>query len=174
MEDRPVGYAPAARWLHWLVATLLFATLPLGVVIKFIEDDRKPVFYLLHESLGFLILWLMLARLAVRLLRPPPPPLPQPAWERALAGFVHTALYVVLIAQPIFGFLATNAFGFPLSFFGLFTVWSPIGEDQDLAPSLMAAHVALSYAILALFALHIAGVLWHRLYRRDRVLERMT
>lgn len=174
MPNEATGYAAPSRWLHWLVAVLLFATLPLGAVIKFVAEDDKLTFYMLHESIGFVILWLMLARLAVRLVRPPSPGPILPLWERRLSGFVHVALYAVLIVQPIVGFLATNAFGFPLEWFWLFTVPSPLGEDQTLAPRLMAVHVALGYAILVLFAAHITGVLWHRLYRRDGILRRMT
>ncbi len=174
MQDRSAGYSAPSRWLHWLVAVLLFATLPLGVVIKFVAEDYKLTFYMLHESLGLVILWLMLARLAVRLIRPPAPHPPMARWETGLSHLVHGLLYVVLIVQPIVGFLATNAFGFPLEWFWLVPVPSPLGEDQALAPRLMAIHVALGYAILVLFAAHIAGVLWHRLYRRDATLARMT
>ena len=174
MPNAAAGYAAPSRWLHWIVAILLFATLPLGAVIKFVAQDYKLTFYMLHESLGFAILWLMLARLAVRLIRPPAPRAPMPLWEERLAHLVHGALYVVLILQPIFGFLATNAFGFPLEWFWLVPVPSPLGEDQTLAPRLMAVYVALGYAILVLFAAHMAGVLWHRLYRRDGTLARMT
>lgn len=174
MQDNAVGYSAPARWLHWLVAVLLFATLPLGLVIKFVAEEHKLTFYMLHESIGLVILWLMLARLAVRLIRPPAPRPPMPRWEASLAHLVHGLLYAVLIVQPIVGFLATNAFGFPLDWFWIVPVPSPLGENQELAPRLMAIHVALGYAILVLFALHIAGVLWHRLYRRDRILHRMT
>ncbi|WAP67393.1 cytochrome b [Jiella pelagia] len=165
-------YRPVARALHWLVALLVLIVWPVGFVIHFVKDEAKMGFYLVHESFGFVILWLMLARLAVRLIVPPPPEVEMPLMQKRVANLVHWLLYAALILQPIFGFLATNAFGFPLDWFGLVTVWSPIGKS-DLAPSLMSVHVFLGWSILVLFCLHFAGVLNHHLIRRDATLHRM-
>ncbi|MCE7027397.1 cytochrome b [Jiella avicenniae] len=165
-------YRPAARVLHWLVALLVLVVWPVGFVIHFVKDEAKTGFYVVHESFGFLILWLMLARLAVRLVFPPPPEVEMPLLQRRVAVLVHWLLYAALVLQPIFGFLSTNAFGFPLDWFGLVTVWSPIGKS-DLAPSLMSVHVFLGWSILVLFCLHFAGVLHHHVIRRDATLHRM-
>ncbi|MEF2552514.1 cytochrome b/b6 domain-containing protein [Aurantimonas sp. A2-1-M11] len=171
--SHPLAYPVASRLMHWLVAVLLLAVWPLGAVIKVVQDDAKTGFYLFHESLGFMILWLMLARLCLRLLYPPPPHPPMPLWQKRVADIVHGLLYAVLIVQPIIGFLATNAFGFPLDWFGLFTVWSPLGKSPDLAPILMNVHEILGWSILALFVLHMGGVLHHHILRRDATLHRM-
>ncbi|WP_185985023.1 cytochrome b [Aureimonas mangrovi] len=175
MIARVARYSPAARLLHWLAAFLVLVVWPMGMAIGFTTDEaRKLTLYMLHESLGMAILWVMLARLAFRLLRPPPELLPMPRWQKRLANTVHWALYAVLILQPIFGFLATNAFGFPLDWFWTIPLPSPVGENHALAPILMGVHVALGYTILALFVLHMAGVLYHTLLRRDGTLRRMA
>ncbi len=166
-------YNPVSRFLHWSVAVLVLVAFPFGAVIKFVKDDYKLSFYLVHESLGFLILWIMLARLAVRLLVRPPPHPPMPAPLQRLADTVHWLLYIALIAQPILGFLMTNAFGFPLQWFGVVEVWSPIGKNDALAGVLKSAHVALGWGILLLFGMHIMGVLFHHVLRRDATLYRM-
>lgn len=166
-------YSVPGRALHWTVAILVLVVFPFGAVIKFVEEDVKLTFYLIHESLGFIVLWIMLARLAVRLTRKPPPPLPMPVWEHRLSTMVHWALYAALILQPVFGFLATNAFGFPFSWFGVLPIWSPVGKSPDLAPYLMAVHVTLGWTILVLFVLHMAGVFLHHVLRRDATLYRM-
>ena len=169
------GYHPLARCFHWLVAVLVFAVWPLGALISVVGEDVRTGFYFWHESLGFVVLWLMLARLCVRFLTTTPgPPAGLP---RALAGLAHAnqwALYLVLIAQPVVGFLATNAHGFPLDWFGLGTVPSPVGESPALAETLSAIHYWLAWAVLALVGLHVAGVLYHRVIRHDGVLARMT
>jgi cytochrome b561 len=161
------------RVLHWIVAVLVLVALPLGAVIKFIAEESKTIFYLIHESLGFLVLWFMLARLAVRLIRQPPPTTEENPILKTVAAAVHYALYAALIIQPIFGFLATNAFGFPFKLFGLFLIPSPIGKNEALAPYLMTVHVFVGYSILVLFCLHIGGVLFHHVIRRDPTLFRM-
>lgn len=166
-------YNPAARLLHWAVALLVLVVFPFGAVIKFVKDDVKLTFYMIHESLGFLILWLMLARLAVRLVLRPPAEPPMPAIFARTAATVHVALYVALIVQPIAGFLATNAHGFPFAWFGLVEIWSPIAKSPTIAPLFSSIHVIGGYAILLLFLLHMGGVLFHHVIRRDTTLYRM-
>lgn len=165
-------YAGRLRVLHWLIAGLVLATWPLGLMIGFVKDDVKLDFYLVHESLGFLVLWLMLLRIGTRLTSGAPlveaPPL-----EKAAAHLVHGLLYVFLIVMPVSGFLATNAHGFPLKWFGLFTVWSPIGKSPDIAGTLSFIHEWSAWILLALFALHFAAVIFHHVIRRDRTLYRI-
>lgn len=165
-------YAGRLRVLHWLIASLVLATWPLGLMIGFVKDDVKLDFYLVHESLGFLVLWLMLLRIGTRLTSGAPlveaPPL-----EKAAAHLVHGLLYVFLIVMPVSGFLATNAHGFPLKWFGLFTVWSPIGKSPDIAGTLSFIHEWSAWILLALFALHFAAVIFHHVIRRDRTLYRI-
>lgn len=166
-------YNPVARALHWTVALLVLIVLPFGAVIKFVKEDVKLDFYMVHESFGFLILWVMLARLAVRLLAPPPPPPPMPATLERLAKTVHWLLYGALILQPVLGFLMTNAYGFPLNWFYAVEVWSPVGKNDTLAALLKSAHIAVGWAILLLLVLHILGVIHHHVLRRDATLYRM-
>ena len=166
-------YHPTSRIIHWVTALLVLIVLPVGFVIKFVAKDEQPGFYLVHELFGFLILWVMLARIAARLIWPAPPTTEQDPRLRRVAATVHIALYVALVLQPIFGFLATNAFGFPLQWFGFLPIPSPIGKDPGLAPILMGVHVVLGYSILALFCLHFCGVFYHHVIRRDATLLRM-
>lgn len=172
MTNDDERYAGRVRILHWLIAGLVLATWPLGFVIGFVKEDVKLDFYLVHESLGFLVLWLMLVRIGARLTSATPlvegPPL-----EKAAAHLVHGLLYVFLIVMPVSGFLATNAHGFPLEWFGLFTVWSPIGKTPDIAFVLSAIHGWSAWILLALFALHFAAVVFHHVIRRDGTLYRI-
>ncbi|WP_236024924.1 cytochrome b [Arenibaculum pallidiluteum] len=176
MRMREVG-APEYRWpakaLHWTTVVLLLIVLPMGAVIKFVKDEVKLDFYAVHESLGLVVLAVMLVRLVFRLLNPPPPHDALPAPLRVVAGAVHWLLYAALIAMPVSGFLATNAWGFPLRWFGLFPVPSPLGEDKAIAPLLSAVHETLGWTILVLLALHVGGVLFHHVLRRDGTLHRM-
>jgi cytochrome b561 len=165
-------HRPALRFLHWIVAALVFATWPLGLMIGFVKDDVKLDFYLVHESLGFLVLWVMLLRLGLRMTRPSPPRVAS-AIERLAAAVVHGMLYVFLVLMPVSGFLATNAHGFPLKWFGLFTVWSPIGKSPDIAWTLSAIHEWSAWILLGLVALHIGAALFHHVVRRDETLYRI-
>lgn len=165
-------YPPLMRVLHWIVAIAVLATWPLGTLIKYIADPYKLTFYMLHESIGFLILWVMLVRTGVRLTSGDQS-LAEPGTLNTLAKTVHILLYAMLIVMPVSGFLATNAHGFPLSWFGLVSIWSPIGKIPSIAPTLSTIHTWSAWILLGLFALHISGVLFHHLVRRDGTLNRM-
>lgn len=165
-------YPPLLRALHWIVALCVLATWPLGMLIKFIADPFKLTFYMLHESIGFIILWLMLVRVGVRLTSVEPTTAETPLFS-ILPKAVHIMLYIMLIIMPVSGFLATNAHGFPLSWFGIVSVWSPIGKLPAIAPILSSVHTWSAWILLALFALHIAGALFHHLMKRDGTLNKM-
>jgi cytochrome b561 len=165
-------YPATSRVLHWIVAALVLATWPLGFFIQFTKNEVTLDFYLIHESLGFTILWLMLVRTGNRLIARPPQP-EGPAIERLAASTVHGLLYVLLIVMPVSGFLATNAHGFPLVWFGMLPVWSPIGKAPDIAWTLSAIHAWSAWTLLTLIALHIGAALFHHLIRRDHTLYRI-
>lgn len=165
-------YGTPARLLHWAVAVLVLATWPLGLMIGYAKKDVVSTFYLLHESLGFLVLWLMLIRVGNKLTSKSPP-LDGSAIERFAASAVHGLLYAVLIIMPVSGFLATNAHGFPLNWFGLVEVWSPIGKSPDIAWTLSAIHEWSAWTLLCLFVLHIGAVLFHHTIKRDKTLYRI-
>ncbi|MEO1113159.1 MAG: cytochrome b [Pseudomonadota bacterium] len=165
-------YGSAARLLHWAVAVLVLLTWPLGLMIGFAKKDVVSAFYLLHESFGFVILWLMLLRVGNKLLSKAPPH-EGPAVERVAASTVHGLLYAFLIIMPVSGFLATNAHGFPLNWFGIVQVWSPIGKSPDIAWTLSAIHEWSAWILLALFALHIGAVLFHHMLKKDQTLYKI-
>ena len=170
-------YAASSRWLHWLTALLLVAVIPLGIWIGFFEpadQGFKLRLYNLHESLGVLVFLLVLLRIVNRR-RNPPPPLPgdMPALMRFAAHATHIGLYALLILMPLTGFLATNAWGFPLSLFGVLPIPSPLGKDEAIAKVLSLLHLCGAIAIGLLILGHLAGVVHHTFIRRDGLLRRM-
>lgn len=165
-------HASTTRLLHWLIAGLVLATWPLGYVIHFVKNEVSLDFYLVHESLGFLVLWLMLVRVGNKLIARKPPA-EGSAIERIAAASVHGLLYLFLIIMPVSGFLATNAHGFPFSWFGVLPIWSPIGKSPDIAWTLSGIHAWSAWILLSLLALHFAAVLFHHVIRRDTTLYRM-
>ena len=170
-------YAASSRWLHWLTALLLVAVIPLGIWIGFFEpadQGFKLRLYNLHESLGVLVFLLVLLRIVNRR-RNPPPPLPDDMLVsmRLAAHATHIGLYALLILMPLTGFLATNAWGVPLSLFGVLPIPSPLGKDEAIAKVLSLLHLCGAVAIGLLILGHLAGVVHHTFIRRDGLLRRM-
>lgn len=173
------SYNTVAKWFHWVTVVLLGVALPVGFVIKYIKDDAKMVFYAIHETAGLTLLMVALARLAWRLTHPPPPlPDSVPLPLRKTAAGVHHALYAMLILQPILGFVATNAWGFPMrgetAYLGFIDLPKFMEVNEALAGTVQLLHTIGGYTILVLLVLHIGGVVFHQAIRRDGTLLRMV
>lgn len=139
------------------------------------DQAFKLRLYNLHESLGVTVFVLALARIVYRRVNPPPPlPPDTPALVRLAAHVTHVALYALLLLMPVIGFLATNAWGFPLSLFGVLPLPSPIGKNEALAQWLSLFHFSGAISIILLIGGHLAGVVYHTFIRRDGLLKRMT
>jgi cytochrome b561 len=171
-------YTATARVLHWITAAGIVVMITLGVWMTAFEpkdEAFKLRLYNIHESTGVTILALTVFRLLWRARHPPPPIHPPLPPAMALAAHLnHAGLYAILLTMPIVGFLATNAWGFPLSWFGLVPIPSPIGRHEALAPVLSAIHFWMAIALGAMLAAHIAGAVYHHAVRRDDTLRRMA
>ncbi len=175
----PRHYTRVAIVLHWLVALAVLAMLPLGLVMKraAVALETKFWLYQLHKSLGFTILALMLVRIVWRL-RHAPPPLPAGISARLtrLAQSAHLALYMLLIALPVTGWLLVSsaALNVPTRYFNLVTVphlpgWSTLPvETRGVFETYYAnlhRYTALALGLLVL--VHIAAALYHRRHGID-------
>jgi cytochrome b561 len=171
----PVAYPPTSKLLHWMVAISVLVQAPLGLLIAHIELGAwRDASYNFHKSLGVLILGLMLWRLVNRLFVGAPRAEPTIAsWQRVVSSAVHGALYLLLIVQPLVGYLANSAFGASTPFFGLFEMPPAVAENADRATRLFALHGWIGLILLLLVAVHIAAALQHYFVRKDGVLQRM-
>jgi cytochrome b561 len=172
----PRSYDRAQRTLHWLMAALILAAIPLGLAALWLPAGTPPRVALLmaHKSLGMTVLVLAVLRLAYRAaVGAPPYAEPLTPLLRAAALVAHFALYTLMVALPVVGYVASTAGGREVSWFGLF-VWPALApQDKALAHLAAQAHFWLGWTIIAIIALHLAAAAWHLLVRRDEVFARM-
>lgn len=164
-----------ARVLHWFTALVIALMIPLGVIIGNDWAGRlQTSLSSLHESLGVLLIPVVLARLGHHLMnRPLPLPRDIPAPQRFAAHVTHVALYTLLITQPLVGWIAISASGAPATVWGLFAL-PPIAPENPLfAEQLFVLHGLIGIYIAGLVAAHIGAALYHHVVRKDRVLMRM-
>lgn len=165
-----------AKLLHWLVALLVAGMLALGVTMTDpgLGLERQYALFQLHKSVGFTVLALMLLRLAWRAANRTPD-LPASTWEVRAARLSHAALYVLLLAMPVTGFLtaASSPLGIPTLLFGVVPVPHPLGPDKAVSDTLALVHGTLALALVALLALHVAAALRHHLLLGDDILLRI-
>jgi cytochrome b561/polyisoprenoid-binding protein YceI len=139
----------------------------------------------LHKSVGITILLLSLARLATRIIHPPPPlPADLARWEAILAKTVHWGFYVIMIGMPLTGWIMVSAsrITVPTLLYGI-VPWPNLPGLADLAPAAKRAwralgengHGLLAYGLYGLLALHVAGALKHQIFGdHDPILARMA
>ena len=168
-------YARPAIALHWLMAWIIIAVYFMGLSIDNIPvgPDRVQV-VTWHKWLGVTIAFLWFARLAVRLSHQPPAlPVGSPAWQNKAAHLVHLALYLLMIAIPVSGWLMSSARGFTTTFFGLFDLPNLLGRDRELARTLKEVHEVLANSLMLLVVAHIGAALKHQFIDKDNLLDRM-
>jgi cytochrome b561 len=170
------AYTVTARVLHWVTALVIALMIPLGVINAndWVGGALQNFLYGLHESLGALLIPVVLARLGHRLTNPPLPlPLDIPALQRFAAHMTHIGLYALLVAQPLVGWIAMSASGAPVSVFGLFPLPPIASEDRAFSEQLFELHGLIGFSIAGLIAAHVGAALYHHVVRRDRILMRM-
>ncbi|HKM63706.1 MAG TPA: cytochrome b [Acidisphaera sp.] len=164
-------YSEGAMVFHWITAVLMFATLPIAwAMVSMPRDDpARPVWFMIHKSIGITIFAVVLLRILWRaLVRPPALAGRLPAWEAWTARVNHVLLYAILIVMPVSGYIGGRA---PM-FFGLFQL-PVVTEDKAFAHAAMTVHLVTQWVVYLVIALHLLGVVWHVAIRRDGTLERM-
>jgi cytochrome b561 len=171
----PGRYASGSIALHWLTAALVLGAWAVGLyMVQLSLSPQKLKLYSWHKWIGVTIFLLALARLALRHIRSAPP-LPQtmPPWQRRAAWWSHLALYCLLLAIPVSGWLYSSASGVPVVYLGWLELPSPLARDKPLAAALKEAHVLLNWTLFVIVCIHVAAALKHAFIDRDGVLARM-
>jgi cytochrome b561 len=172
-------YRRPARALHWLTVALLAAQIPIGVYMTYrgktlnLWDATTNALYSSHKLVGLVILFVVIGRLAYRVLRGAPADEPTIApWQRIASHLNHWGLYLLLIAVPLAGYVGISRFP-ALDLFGLLSLPGIVAPDKAAAETAFGVHKLLAMALLAMVAVHVAAALFHHLIRRDNVLARM-
>ncbi len=169
------SYGWLAIALHWLMALAIFGMFGLGLYM--VELTYYDAWYKgsldLHKSVGMVIFVLWLLRLIWRMNNETPDELPGPFWEQLLARLMHVALYAVMLALMISGFLISTADGRSIDVFGLVPVpalpWR-VENQEDIAGEI---HEWLAWGLMALVSLHAVAAVKHQWLNKDRGLMRM-
>jgi cytochrome b561 len=173
----------ASQWgwvsvtLHWLTVLAIIGLAVVGLQMDDLPTGLYKVkVYALHKSVGLTVLALTVLRLAWRLFAGAPALAPMPRWQRFAAHGSHVALYALLLAMPLSGWLlhsASSSAGYALRWFGLFKVPALVGYDPALKALAHDVHETMFRLILAVVAIHVAAALKHHFINRDPTLRRM-
>ena len=153
----PTGYSRQQIALHWIVAALILWQYLFNESIARAWDaigkGQEPAINLMvltHVLSGAAILITALWRLAIIRRHGIPVMIGNNTLLNMVARATHLGLYALMILMPVSG---------ALTWFG------GLGAA--------GAHTVLKVALLALVVLHTIGALYHRLWLKDAVMERM-
>jgi cytochrome b561 len=170
-------YSKGAMVFHWTIAILIIVNLIIGFFHESMTEDVRRIAMGIHKSTGILVIVLTLGRIAWRITHKPPPlPATVKSWEKGLAHAVHWLLYALMLALPLTGWLMSSAGKrkFPLDFYGLFPLpYLPVAQQEAAAHTYAERHEQLAFIALALLVLHLAGVVKHYFFDKDRTVQRM-
>lgn len=175
IQTAATDYSATARALHWLTAALVLTMIPIGIIMaNFSLGPTGDILYDIHRSIGVVLMPIVVVRLIYRLNNPPPPlPADIPPIQQLAAHVTHWTLYVLLIVQPVVGWIATSAYRAPIKVFWLFEL-PPIWQvDQPFSEKVFVLHRWLGIAMALLVCAHIGAAMFHHFVRKDDILLRM-
>ncbi len=173
-RNSALRYGIVAQTLHWAIVVLLIVQVTLGMIVDELPLGLEKLALLArHKSFGITILGLAVIRLAWRWIDRPPPPPPMPRWQQLAANLNHWALYALLFAMPLSGWMMSSASNYPVSWFGLAQLPDLVLPDRSLKEQLEEVHELLATILISLALLHVAAALKHQFFDRDGLLFRM-
>ncbi|MDX1442732.1 MAG: cytochrome b [Gammaproteobacteria bacterium] len=180
IRNSRTGWGWLAVTFHWLTALAVIGLFASGIWMVDLTYYNKwyntaPHW---HKSIGMLLMFLLVARLAWRLFSVTPEheaSVSKP--ERIAAGIAQVLLYLLLFTVVLAGYLIPTANGNPVEVFDWFTVPASItGMDlfgmaqEDLAGKI---HEYAAWALVIIAGVHAAGALKHHFIDRNDTLKRM-
>lgn len=166
-------YPLATRWLHRIIALLVFAMIGLGWYISGLEyeDDGYQFLRQLHRTIGLALFPLGLAHLYAHAYLPRPELVTTLTPNQyLLAKLVHYFLLYVVIAIPVAGYLMS---GDNLVILGGYKLPMLVELSKGVRKTLFEIHELLAWLTLVIAALHAAAALKHHFVDKDDTLKKM-
>ncbi|WP_434458612.1 cytochrome b [Stutzerimonas urumqiensis] len=169
--DSRTRYGVISRLFHWGVGALIFwQALKLGDRIAEGEHWIGQTLVPWHVSIGSVLLVLIVLRIFWAIGQLPRRPLHDPAtaW---LVKSGHFALYAVMLAMPLSGLAHLIGNGYGVKVFGNQLVAK--GDEIGWAAAVGSLHSPLAWLLVILIVGHVGMALYHRLVKRDDIMQRM-
>ncbi len=176
MNNTHQRYSTLVISLHWFIFLLMiaiYATMEFrGIFPK--GSEPRELMKAIHFMLGASLLFLVVIRIAARIFSVTPEIVPALKPQlKIISKLMHLALYTLMIAMPISGWIMLNANGKPVPFFGL-DLPVLIAPDKALAERLHDLHEIGATLGYALIGLHTAAAFFHHYVMKNNVLLRMS
>ena len=190
LKNSHQAYGSIAKWLHWCIALLFLASYTAVKYRHWFTEKNTPENWIalqLHLSVGITIAVLVILRIIWRLMNRVPQQEPGSKFAHMAAKLGHYALYFMMIAMPVTGYIGT---GVNTEYFFLFDIVK--FESTQLFNSIVSSGLNMTFKefeepvdyihkelggeliVLLLIGGHVAAALYHHFIRKDRTLRKMT
>ena len=164
LANEEARFGQVSRFLHWTIAILFLALIPMGIFTSMIPEDTvyRNAYYVVHKTVGVVVMALVVVRLIWNRMSPRPAlDAALKPRERKLAKAAHGVLYGALVAVPITGFVMTSFHGYPTFFFAweFGPFWEP-SNSATIAWGLFHKYL-LPFTVTIVLGAHIMGAIKH-------------
>ncbi|MBU1236772.1 MAG: cytochrome b [Gammaproteobacteria bacterium] len=169
-------YTTTAIGLHWLMAALILVLFAVGQYMTDLPlSPTKLQIYSWHKWGGVTAFLLVFFRVVWRTThRPPPLPSTMPRWQQVAAHGGHAALYLLMFAIPLSGWLMSSAKGFQTVYLGVLPIPDLLAKNKEFGDVLKEVHETLNFLMIVIVAGHVAAALKHHFIDRDDILVRIA
>ncbi len=171
------GYSLAAVVLHGLLAVAIFFLFAsswwmLALPLPSGELRFREFPFQLHKNIGITLVLLAALMLFVRLKHRPSRLEMRQAWMRRLASIDHVALYVLIAAVCVSGYLSSSYSGWGTTWWWMLDLPHWGHENEELNELYSDIHSWSGWALLAFVSVHVAGAVYHA-FGNDGIVRRM-
>jgi cytochrome b561 len=174
-QQTVIRYSNFGVTLHWVMAVVVLVAFiygPGGSETR-VYSPSRDFERQLHETLGLIVLGLVMVRVVWRLAAAVPEAPPAERWMKLLAKGVQLSMYVLLFALPFTAAVGAWLQGHPLTLLGGINVGPLVAKSHDIGTAIARLHTWLGDAIMWLAGLHAIGGLYHHFVLKDGVLASM-
>lgn len=174
LRDSAGGYGLVSRGLHWGMALAIVALFALGLWMVRLDYDSpyRLIGPDIHRSVGMLLLFFLIARVAWRAVNVHPHPSPLSPFETRASRAMHWTLYAVLAGVMVSGYFISSANGEAVAVFDWFSI-PAMTKQAGLEDQAGLVHRWLAWIAIGLAAFHTIAALKHHFLDRDRILYSM-
>jgi cytochrome b561 len=160
---------------HWLSAILIIGLFIMGQIMEEMQRGPEKIeLRELHQSVGMVLLGLVLVRLIWRLTQGFPEAVdPSTKFLNSVSRLWHWALLAFIIAIPLSGYISSETGFRGVPFFGFFTFPDILASDHGLHELFEDIHEALVKILVPLVIIHVLAAFKHHFWNKDATLKRM-
>ena len=165
-------YGLISKTFHWYMAGILLFVLLLGNLSEHTPKKYYDFLMLVHNSLGLIILILVILRLLWRWSNPKPEKINKNKLLNKLSNLAFFIFYFGMFAGPVTGYILMNIEGKEVLFFGI-ELANIVNSNRDFEKLAHNFHGIAGDLLLYTFILHLIAALYHHYIKKDQTLSRI-